>query len=251
MLTMENFEKYIIKPYNISDNCIQKHMQEIKLHNNFVSLEEWIIFLQKEQRESLQIWLNFLNTSDYNEETKKWILNGVLKSAHYEKNHFRRRTCHTIQRFPELNQKCVEETIKKDYKNLAFQKIYAEKIKKLLEQKRDKGVWKTFSGTDKVESLLKELQGWFTGWCINSYSAAYLHLLAGDICVYFTEIENEFIYPRISVGIEKNGTVRCIGLETLQKIEESMKPILEDYLTYLGVFDKERYKLKYGVAKKF
>lgn len=251
MLAIENFEKYIIQPNNVSASCIQKHMLENGLHNNFVSIEDWIIFLQKEQRDSLQIWLNFLNNINYSDEIKYWILNGVLKSAHYENNHFRRRTCHTIHTFPELNKKCVEEAIENQHINVAFQKIYAQRIKDLLEQKNDNGVWEKFSGINTIESLLNELQGWFTKWCINSYSSAYLHLLAGDIYVFFTEVDNQFVYPRICVGVEKTGTVRCIGLEPYQMMEDSMQPILEDHLSYLGISDKNKtYRLKYGSPKK-
>ena len=63
MLTIENFEKYIIQSNNVNDNCIQRHMLGNELHDNFVGIEEWITFLVKEQRESLQVWLNFLNSS--------------------------------------------------------------------------------------------------------------------------------------------------------------------------------------------
>lgn len=52
------------------------------------------------------------------------------------------------------------------------------------------------------------------------------------------------------LGWKKNGTVRCIGLEPYQMIEENMQPILEDYLTYLGILDNEAYKLRYGYRKK-
>lgn len=38
---------------------------------------------------------------------------------------------------------------------------------------------------------------------LSSYSPLYLHLLAGDIYVFFTEVNNEFVYPRISIGVEK------------------------------------------------
>lgn len=222
-----------------------------EINNNFVSIEDWITFVQREQRESLQLWLNFLNTTNYSDEIKDWILNGVLKSAHYENNHFRRRNCHTIHTFPELNEKCVNGAIDNQSYNIAFQKIYAQKVEKLLEQKSDNGIWKIFSGTDTIESLLNELQGWFTGWCINSYSSAYLHLLAGDIHVFFTEVDNQYVYPRISVGVEKNGTVRCVGLKPYQMIEERMHPILEDYLSGLGISDKDKtYRLKYGFPKK-
>lgn len=133
MLAIENFEKYIIQPSNISDSCIKRHLLENEIHNNFVSLEDWIIFLQQEQRDSLQIWLDFLNNINYRDELKNWILNGVLKSAHYENNHFRRRTCHTIHTFPELNKNCVEEAVGNKHDKIKFQKIYAQRIKKLLE----------------------------------------------------------------------------------------------------------------------
>lgn len=250
MLVIENFEKYIIQSNNVSDSCIKRHMLENELHNNFVNIQDWIIFLQKEQRDSLQTWLNFLNNINYSDEIKNWILSGVLKSAHYENNHFRYRTCHTIHTFPELNKKCVEEAVESKYSNISFKKIYEQRIKNLLEQKSDNGIWKIFSGINTTQSLLNELQGWFTRWCINSYQSAYLHLLAGDIHVFFTEVNNQFIYPRISVGIEKNGTVRCIGLEPYQMIEDSMQPILEDYLSYLGISNKDKtYRLKYGFPK--
>lgn len=251
MLAIDNFEKYIIQPNNISDSCIKRHLLENEIHNNFVSIEDWIIFLQQEQRDSLQIWLDFLNNIDYSDEIKNWILNGVLKSAHYENNHFRRRTCHTINTFPELNKNCVEEAVGSKHDDIKFQKIYAQRIKELLEQKSDNGVWKIFSGPNTIESLLNELQGWFTSWCINSYNSAYLHLLAGEIHVFFTEVDNQFVYPRISVGVEKNGTVRCVGLEPYQMVEASMQPILENYLSYLGSMNKDKtYRLKYGFPKK-
>ena len=252
MPTIEDFEKYIIQPNNITDSCITRHLTQNELCNDMINIEEWIAFLQKEQRDSLKIWLDFLNTTNYSDEIKNWILNGVLKSAHYEKGHFGRRNSHTIHTFPELNQRCVEKVLENKSMDTSFQNQYAQKIKELLEQKSDNGIWKIYSGLNDIQSLLDVLQGWFTRWCINSYSSAVLHLSAGDIHIFFTEIDDRFIYPRLSVGVEKTGTVRCIGLEPYQMIEECMKPILERRLSELGISNQDKtYRIRYGSSKNF
>lgn len=80
MFKMENFEKYIIQPHNVCENSIKRHLLENELLNDFVNIEEWILFLQKEQRESLQIWIDFLNNRPYSEEIKKrkWYLESLF-----------------------------------------------------------------------------------------------------------------------------------------------------------------------------
>ena len=246
---VENYEDYIIKPNNISKSSLKNHIDiQNVFNNNLSTLDDWIKFLQKEQRETLKIWLDFLNSSDYDNNIKEWVLKGVLKSAYYESGHFRRRTPHTIHPFLEFNLRCVESSILEHDDKVKFKEVYAKAIKDLLMKKSDDGEWKVYSSTKQTTDLTNELQGWFTGWCISSKSSAYLHLLAGDIHVYYSQIDGKYIYPRVALGIEKNGIIKCIGLEKNQMIEECMIPILNQYVDKMNTFNGPNAPiLKYGV----
>lgn len=246
---VENYEDYIIKFNNISKSSLKNHIDIQKSFNNSLStLDDWIKFLQKEQRETLKIWLDFLNSSDYDNNIKEWVLKGVLKSAYYESGHFRRRTPHTIHPFPEFNLRCVEASISEYHDKVSFKEIYAKAIKDLLMNKSDDGEWKVYSSTQQTINLINELQGWVTGWCISSESSAYLHLLAGDIHVYYSQIDGEFVYPRVAFGIERKGIIKCIGLERKQMVEECMIPILNDHVEKITISNGPNPPiLKYGI----
>lgn len=228
---LSDIEKYIVKPENISPSCIEKH-QAIQMFfgNDFISLETWISSVQEEQRTSLKRWINYVNQENISEDQKEWIISNILKIAYYDrkKQEFRKRNIHSIHPFIELNQKVVENTLF-NQKEVSFRLGYKKELVKMLNRRGKEGVWKIYTSPDQASEVAEDLQGWFTNWCINTYSAAYLHLLAGELHIYYERIEN-LLYPRIAIGVENKGRIRCVGLEENQRVEEDLNNVLSHHL---------------------
>lgn len=234
---LSDYEDYIIKCKNVTDSSIKKHLEILSnFGNDLVNIDDWINFLQDEQRISLDRWLKFLNESDIEDTLKEWILTSILKMSNlnHDTFHFRKRDKHTIHPFAEINKLALEKSISEKSGVITFRKIYAKNIEEILRQKSDDGKWVIYRGANDANTLVNDLQGYFTRWCIASYNSAFLHLLAGDVHVYFTNIGGLYIYPRVAVQRQMNGKEIAIGLNNYQGIEEELKSITNNRLKSLN-----------------
>lgn len=234
---LSDYEDYIIKGENITDASIAKHLEILSnFGNDLVDIDDWVLFLQEEQKTSLNRWLKYLNESEIREDLKQWILTSVLKMSNLNRDtfHFRKRDKHTIHPFAEINETALEKSISEKSGTITFRKIYAQNIADLLNQKSNDGKWVIYHGTNDADNLVNDLQGYFTRCCFASYNSAFLHLLAGDVHVYFTNINGLYIYPRVAVQRQMTGKEIAIGLKYYQGIEEELKSVANNRLKSLN-----------------
>lgn len=237
-----NVDDYIITSDDITLRCKQRHQElMIKSHNDLeISEEQWIAFIQKEQRETLNNWIVYLNKLDCRDDIKKWVLDSILKISYLDKStwKFKKRNKNTISPFVEINSIAVLMSIEqKDSKsNVSFRKLYEKNLKQVLSNKSDNGIWVRYN-FNELNSLGEDINGWFTGWCITNYDVALVNLLAGDIFVFYSQIADEFVYPRIAIGMNKGKVRVCVGTLENQAIEQSLLPILA---TKLSTIDDDK-----------
>lgn len=222
----DKYKGWIIEAEKISDSTIDKHIQILKNNGNTLSTtQDWINFVQREQKKSLEKWFNFFNQYNVNETTREWILESIKKMADF--NHatyqFHRRNIHTIHPFAEINSNILLEIIE-EQKKTSFKKTYEQKLEVLLKIKSNIGVWKTYQNSQDYQQLSNSLQGYFTRWCITNEDVSYLHLLEGQIDVFYSKLGDNFLYPRLAIGRNKREINRCIGIDQNQEIEKELIP---------------------------
>ena len=162
---METFEykDLIIKKENINEQTINKHRSILVEHNNIITTEEsWIQNIIKEQKESLENWLDFFEKKSISKETQEWILESIKKMGRYnrQKGEFVRRNKHTIHPFAETNPFCIEKAIKKQ--EISFKRTYEEQLAKIFQEKSKEGIWKQYNTSEEALQIKKDIQGYFT-----------------------------------------------------------------------------------------
>lgn len=233
----------------------------------------------KEQKSSLNVWLEHLGHSDYPMWSKHWVIEGVVKLSplDQEKYQFPKRDKKlTVAPFPQLNEQALSLAIelmikkvgKQEIPNLItnqelktlldeanFGKLYAYQLKQLsliratTDLQNTDGEWKTFpQGSDHLE-LVEALRAHDTGWCTAGETRAKEYLNAGDLHMYRSYDQNgQPTIPRIGIcmlGTEKISEIR--GILSKQAMEDSMFPALEEKLKELP--DAEEYKKKVSDMK--
>ena len=219
-----DYKNWIIPKERIKESTLNKHLLELKNHRNtLATIEDWIHFIQREQERTLKYWLTFLNQNQVDEETQKWVLQSIQKMANYSLHtyQFYRRNSHTIHPYAEINPEIVLKIIKEN-QDMSFKKIYERQLKKVLCQKSNIGIWKTYQTTEDTLRLSNSLQGYYTRWCITNEETAYLHLLAGAIDVFYTETEQGYVFPRLAIGRNKSEVNRIVGLGDNQDLEDEL-----------------------------
>lgn len=242
----DEYKNWIIKPDKISLTTINNHLQILKNNGNTITtVQDWISFIQREQEKTLENWFNFFKANNLDQETKEWILNSIKRMAKLNKitYQFQRRNIHTIHPFPEINKEIITKIITKE-ETVTFKNIYEQMLKILLEQKSNIGIWKTYHNPNDFQKLSNSLQGYYTNWCITNEEVAYLHLLAGKIDVFYTEIPSGNLYPRLAIGRNNKEINRCIGIEINQGIEKELIPEVLKHIADLDLPLNETIKLK-------
>ena len=235
-MSENNYKDWIITKERIKKSIINRHLEELKNHGNTLSTtEDWIHYIQREQERTLRYWITFLEQNQVDEKTKHWILDSIRKMANYSLRtyQFHRRNSHTIHPFAEINREAVLKIIK-DNQDISFKKIYEQQLKKVLGQKSNIGIWKTYQGTKDASSLTSSLQGYYTRWCITNEENAYLHLLAGEVDVFYTETEQGYVFPRLAIGRNKLEVNRLVGLRDNQDLEDEL---ISEVLKQLGIIN--------------
>lgn len=210
------YDRYIIKEENISPNywsgLEQRYLNEghghINLNNPQNDIDrrlrqEHISVIIRDQKESLDTWLNYLlsKDSDYLPMwAKVWAFQGMLGIGNLNENKdgYNRRSGTSINPFVEFDSeilgKCVEliteslnksemtdEEVNKLVSSGSFSKLYGKLLanKKQLKIVSDDGIWVKYNYETKKQvqekekqgiepeymKLFKSLQGYNTGWC--------------------------------------------------------------------------------------
>ena len=289
------YDRYIIKRENIPDTYFQflerRYLEEGHGHVNLVNpnneedrrlKEEHINTVIKEQKDSLDNWLNYLLSSDSSYLpmwAKVWAFQGMLHIGNLNENKdgYKTRGKTTINPFvsfdSEILGKCVElleesinkkditdEEIDKIVASGSFAKLYGKLLanKKVMKIESDEGIWIKYNQETEKEITSKEenniepeymklynsLQGYNTGWCTaGSRETAKNQICGGDFYVYYTKDKNgEYKVPRIAIRMEGNQIGEIRGIADSQNIESNMEKVIEEKLKEFP--DAKKYQKK-------
>ena len=294
------YDRYIIKESNIPDNYLrsleQQYLDQGHGHINLVNpindrdrnlRNEHIQTVIREQKDSLDNWLNYFLSSDssyLDMWAKVWAFQGMLHIGNINKNKdgYDRRSKTTVNPFvsfdSEILGKCVElvkesfnkkeltdEEIKKLVSSGSFPKLYGTLLanKKQIKAETTEGIWIKYNREteESIEEKLKSgqepeyiklynsLQGYNTGWCTaGARDTAKTQILGGDFYVYYSkDQEGLFTIPRLAIRMEEDNIGEIRGVADNQNIESNMEEILEENLKEFP--DRDKYKRRVSDMK--
>ena len=247
------YKKYICNKLSTKFIEIREKIMQRKLNEN--DIEAILETVRKNQKDTLDRWLDFFVDSNYPTWFKYYIIRGVLKSGGYDKakDLITRRTSSSAYPFLEFNSSIISkiynylsELIGKEFDEnnldgLNFQKLYI-KFAKENKSKSDEGIWVKYPKNSSYDILCNDINGYNTGWCINQKEIAENYLSLGDIEVFYTKDNNgEFKIPRIAIRMLGNTLEEIRGVADNQNLEKSMIKPLEEKLksfSYIGKYKK-------------
>ena len=275
MLRPAIYDRYIIKPEQVPESYFE--LQKQVARERGVAVEEipedvrnqMIETLIKDQKHSLDQWINYLTSNDamYPTWFKYFVIRNILKLSQFDKSlgKFKSRTDSTVAPYPDIYREPLakicdiyEKTIKEGKPqndpefSKSFPKLYAELITESLAAKVEsneeiRGEWIKYEQDNMrdVQKLFQSLDGKGTGWCTAGHSTAEMQIRSGDFYVYYTyDANNEPAQPRIAIrmeGKDKIGEVR--GILEHQAMEPTITPVLEEKLKEFGP-EADQYKKK-------
>ena len=271
------YKKYVISPDDIPDSYF-KNQEQIALNRGYghvhydeetKSKEKEIIV--KEQKESLDSWLDYFASSDtehYPTWFKYFCFQGMIRIGYFdkEKNQYTKRTKNTIKPFIEINREAIamvydllmkylkkeslgDKSLEQLINSGSFSKMYAYCIRKLDSIKKnsfnsDDGIWKKYNQGSDPNILFNDIHGKGTGWCTaGGIETAKMQIEGGDFYVYYTKDEKgEYTNPRIAIRLEANSIAEIRGIAENQNLESNMEKVVEEKLKEFP--DAEAYKKK-------
>lgn len=254
------YKKYILRKENIpklyyrtyEKNYLQQNYYFRTIEDFYNEKEEQLI---KNQKESLDRWIDYLMKSDYPIWFKYFIFQGITRIGNYDinKKKYTKRTKNTVNPFIEindeainlifeeinkyLNEKTIEDkTLFNFINNGNFLKIYSYTINKIRKCKKiddfNNGIWKIYYKDSNPENLLNDIYSKETGWCIAyTIETVKSYLNKGNIHIYYTKDENnKYTNPRITFYIEKNKIKEIRGISKNQNLEPQLIYIVKNKL---------------------
>ncbi len=269
------YKKYVISPNDVPDSYF-KNQEQIALDRGYghVQYDEntknrEIEVIIKEQKESLDSWLDYFACSDtehYPTWFKYFCFQGMIRIGYFdkEKNQYTKRTKNTIKPFIEINREAIamvydllmkylkkeslgDKSLEQLINSGSFSKMYAYCIRKLDSIKKnsfnsDDGIWKKYNQGSDPNILFNDIHGKGTGWCTaGGIETAKKHIEGGDFYVYYTKDEKgEYTNPRIAIRLEANSIAEIRGIAKNQNLESNMERVVEEKLKEFP--DAEAYK---------
>ena len=265
-------DKYVIKEENIPDS-FYKGQQQAAFEMGYGNIEvgerekkELNKILIADQKESLDIWLDYFLSEDSNYIpfwAKYWAFQGMLKLGSFdnEKGKYSKRTKTTVTKFADLNREALalsidtllkylnKETIddkelEKIIKTGSFQSIYTYITNKILNNnsniiKRNEGKWIKYNKGNNYMPLVNSLQGYNTGWCTAGAETAKLQLAKGDFYVYYTlNTNDEYKIPRVAIRMEEDNIAEIRGIGEHQNLEPEMEEVVKEKIRNFKDGDK-------------
>lgn len=247
------YKKYICNKLSLSFIKAREKIMERKLNDE--DIKEILEIVRKNQKNTLDRWLDFFVDSNYPVWFKYYTLRGVLKSGGYDKfkDIITRRTPSSAYPFLEFNSTIISKMydylsnlIGKEFDEnslgaLNFQKLYI-KFAKENKSISDEGIWVKYPKNSPYEILCSDINGYNTGWCINQKEIAENYLSLGEIEIFYTKDSNgDFKIPRIAIRMFGNSIQEIRGVADNQNLEKSMLKPLEEKLesfSYIGSYKK-------------
>lgn len=278
MLKHGLYEKFVIKPDEISDNYWENQKRIIRERGQGADLEQinWNELKRQntesiiaDQKSSLDKWINYLSSPDapYSDALKYFTMRSVLYMSEYdkEKKMYPQRSKGTTKPFPDLNREAlayVLDAVKKKYEGQHhdnpelekllqgenFAKLYAWAIEKVTpasekELAATKGEWIKYNQGSDHMPLVRSLQGHGTGWCTAGESTAQTQLKDGDFYVYYSfDKEGKPTIPRAAIRMEGSRIAEVRGVAKEQNLDAGAVAIVEEKLKEFQ--DGESYKKK-------
>ena len=271
------YKKYVISPNDVPDSYF-KNQEQLALDRGYghvhydektKSKEKEIIV--KEQKESLDSWLDYFASSDtehYPTWFKYFCFQGMIRIGYFdkEKNQYTKRTKNTIKPFIEINREAIamvydllmkylkkeslgDKSLEQLINSGSFSKMYAYCIRKLDSIKKnsfnsDDGIWKKYNQGSDPNILFNDIHGKGTGWCTaGGIETAKMHIEGGDFYVYYTKDEKgEYTNPRIAIRTGNGKLAEVRGIAENQNLESNMEKVVEEKLKEFP--DAEAYKKK-------
>ena len=285
MLKSRLYDKFVIKPDEISENYWENQKRIIRERGQAAALEQvdWQELKRQnteaiiaDQKSSLDKWINYLSSSDapYSDALKYFTLRSILYMGEYdkEKKTYPQRSKGTTKPFPDLNREALSyvlDAVEKKYqgkktdqndpefeKLLAgenFAKLYAWAIEKVTpaseeELSANKGEWVKYKKGSDHMPLVKSLQGHGTGWCTAGESTAEAQLKGGDFYVYYSsDKDGKPTVPRAAIRMQDNKIGEVRGIAKEQNLDPYIGGVVEEKLKQFS--DGELYKKKVSDMK--
>ena len=273
------YKKYVIKKEDVPESYFdlqEKILKERGMGNLYYTeklKQDEIEIIIKEQKETLDSWIEYLASSDtemYPTWFKYYSFQGMLKLGSYDKakGEYNKRTKHTIKPFIEINREALAMVYdslcnflqKEEINDIEleillesgnFGKLYSYFVRKLDEinkdnSKSDDGIWKKYNKGSNPEILYNDIHGKGTGWCTaGGLETAKTHIEGGDFYVYYTkDKEGNYTQPRIAIRKENNRIAEIRGIADKQNLESNMEKVVEEKLKEADFPDRESYKRK-------
>lgn len=199
----------------------------------------YISFFRQQQRESLERWLDYLTSPRTRQSFpplfRYWVMEEVAKLGSYDRRRcdFNTRSRHTLAPWPPLYPEAVNlvfEEIKRRERGepsaLIFEdvekrraledalekgnfgRLYALAIENIRERiyspenlMRIDGVWKVYAGPQSLTELMIDLEGCFSGWCLEESPQSALYYLErySYLQIFYTPTKNGRWIPRVAV----------------------------------------------------
>ena len=263
------YDKYVIKELPESYINLQKKIARERGYGDITVTddmkEEMLSNVQKEQKNSLDMWIDYLTSDDakYPMWFKHYAFRGMLKLNKFDKQkwEFGRRGETTTEPYIELNREALAGVYNTLVKEIGTNEEISEEVRKALEKGESfkklyeyyltdtgyvnrgsdtDGIWVKYDQGSDYRPLCESLQGKNTGWCTRWEETAKTQLSNGDFYVYYTkDKEGEYKEPRIVIRMDGKyniGEVRGVGEH--QNLEDCMTPIAEKKLNEFLYKDK-------------
>ena len=273
LLKLFYYDKYIIKKLPEDYVELQKRIAKERGYGDIDVTEfmknEMLEELKKEQKISLDSWLNYLTSKDamYPMWFKYYAFQGMVRigKKKKKKGDFTKRTDSTVTPFIEINPEILgqmynilskainkKELTEQEEQALSngesFKKLYkyflVGNYKENENKEEVKGVWIKYEQGNNYKELWESLQGKNTGWCTAGEETCKVQVQNGDFYVYYTyDKEGKPTNPRIAIRMDgKNIIGEIRGIDSNQNLEAEMLPILNEKLNEFS--DKDKYLKK-------
>ena len=273
LLKLFYYDKYIIKKLPEDYVELQKKIAKERGYGDIDVTKsmknEMLEELKKEQKTSLDSWLNYLTSKDamYPMWFKYYAFQGMVRIGKFDKKKgdFTKRTDSTVTPFIEINPEILgqmynilskainkKELTEQEEQALSngesFKKLYkyflVGNYKENENKEEIKGVWIKYEQGDNYKALWESLQGKNTGWCTAGEETCKVQVQEGDFYVYYTyDKEGKPTNPRIAIRMDgKNIIGEIRGIDSNQNLEAEMLPILNEKLNEFS--DKAKYLKK-------
>lgn len=250
------YDKYIIKEENIPSKYFLKHKNSSK--------DEVVRKLIESQKESFDVWFNYLNSNDalkYPMWVRYYVFQGVISLGAYDPSTltFQKREKNTTDSFPLFNESIVsfimnsiyeavdnnkqvdDEVINKLLKEGSFKRLFEFCYKNQFSSNKKvasiDGFWKFYPKGDNYLNLFLDLKNKGTNWCVEKNRVDAIDTCSSsDLYIYYSYDKDNLI-PRSAIEVVDNKVVEVRGILNNQNLEDEVLDLTIDKANDFEVSD--------------